>query len=186
MNIEWGSDSARKFATNVGLVTSKGPYGDNIMAAEWTHHLSYEPGLIAVCLDTNHATSENIRNTKAFGIGICGSDQNIVSSVSGNNSAKEVDKIKILKEIGIEFYKAKKIDVLMVKGSAANFECKLVNEIPLGDHVMFVGEVVEFSFSDKQPLVLSQGKYWKLTENIQKPPQEILDRVKTLVEKYKK
>ncbi len=186
MNIEWGSESARKFATNVGLTTSNGPHGYNIMATEWTHHISYEPGLIAVCLRPEHATTENIRKTKVFGVNICSDNQNIVSSVSGNSSGKEVDKIKVLEDLGVEFYKGKKIDVMMVKGAAANFECKLVNEITLGDHVMFVGEAVDVSVTDKTPLVLSQGKYWKLTESIQKPAKDVLEKIEKLVNKYKK
>ena len=41
-------DCTVQFLTNVGLITSDGPYGPNVMAAEWTHHISYSPGLIAV------------------------------------------------------------------------------------------------------------------------------------------
>ena len=186
MKIEWGSESARKFATNVGLTTSNGPHGYNIMATEWTHQLSYEPGLIAVCLRPQHATTVNIRKTKVFGVNICADNHNVVSSVSGNSSGKEVDKIKVLEGLGVKFYKGKNIDVMMVKGAAANFECKVVKEIELGDHIMFVGEVVDISVTDKEPLVLSHGKYWKLTESIQKPPKEVLDKIQKLSEKYKK
>lgn len=186
MNIEWGSEAARKFATNVGLTTSNGPHGYNIMATEWTHHVSYEPGLIAVCLHPEHATTENIRKTEMFGVNICAFDQNVVSSVSGNNTGKEVNKIKVLEGFGVQFYKAKKIDVLMVKGAAANFECKLINEMEIGDHIMFIGEAVDISFSDKTPLVLSSGKYWKLTESIQKPAKDVTNKIDELVEKYKK
>ncbi len=50
MNLPWGDEKSNKFVTNVGLITSNGPYGHNIMAAEWTHHISYNPGLIAVCI----------------------------------------------------------------------------------------------------------------------------------------
>ncbi|MBI4163221.1 MAG: flavin reductase family protein [Candidatus Aenigmarchaeota archaeon] len=185
MNIEWGSEGARKFATNVGLTTSNGPHGHNIMATEWTHQLSYEPGLIAVCLRPEHATTANIRKTKVFGANICADNQNVVSSVSGNNSGKEVDKIKMLEGLGVQFYKGKKIDVLMVKDTAANFECKVVKEIELGDHIMFVGEVVHISVTDKEPIVLSQGKYWKLTDSIPKQ-KDVLEKIEKLVEKHRK
>ncbi len=186
MGLEWGSDATRKFATNVGLTTSNGPHGYNIMATEWTHHVSYNPPLITVCLNPNHATTANIRKTKTFGVNICAFDQNVLSSVSGNNTGKEVDKIKVLEDLGFEFYKAKKIDVLMVKGASMNAECRLVKEIELGDHIMFVGEAVQVSSSDKPPLVLSGGKYWKLTENVQKPEKEFLNKIQKLVEKHTK
>jgi flavin reductase (DIM6/NTAB) family NADH-FMN oxidoreductase RutF len=47
--------------------------------------------------------------------------------------------------MGIAFYEAKKRKVPMITGAAMNAECKLIKqgEEQLGDHIMFVGEVVE-------------------------------------------
>jgi flavin reductase (DIM6/NTAB) family NADH-FMN oxidoreductase RutF len=47
MDLLWNDRRTRQFVTNVGLITSDGPLGPNIMAAEWTHHISYSPSLIA-------------------------------------------------------------------------------------------------------------------------------------------
>jgi len=187
MDLKWGSEESRKFITNVGLVTSSGPYGDNVMACEWTHHVSYSPGLIAVCINPKGATHANIKETKEFGVNICSTDQSVMSSVSGGNSGKSVDKIKVLEELGFKFYKANKIKVPMIKDAALSVECKLFKEIPLGDHTMFVGEVVEVSVDpSKEPLAHHKGKYSVVGERIEKPPVEELDKIKKLVEKFKK
>ncbi len=187
MDLPWGDEKTIQFITNVGLITSTGPYGNNIMAAEWTHHVSYSPGLIAVCIGLNKATLENIRATKEFGVSIAATDQNVLSSVSGRNSGKDIDKIKALKELGFKFYKAKKIKPLMVEGAVLNIECKLFKEIELGDHVMFVGEVVETSLNKgKEPLAYHKIKYWKIGENIPQPPQNEMDRIKQITQKYSK
>ena len=152
MNLPWGDERSKKFVTNVGLVTSNGPFGDDVMACEWTHHVSYSPGLIVVCIRPSDATHENIKQTKEFGVSLCAVDQSIMSSVSGGYSGSNYDKIKALKELGFEFYNAKKIKTVMVKGAAMNAECKLANEYSLGDHTMFVGEVLEASNNpDKEP-----------------------------------
>ncbi len=186
MNIPWGSPEAGKFVTNVGLITSNGPHGYNIMSAEWTHHVSYSPGLIMVNVGFNKATEENIKKSKEFGMSLAATDQNIIASVAGGSSGKDTDKIKVLKELGFEFYKARKIDVLMVKGAALNIECKLIKKMKLGDHVMFVGEAVEVSASEKEPLVYCSGKYNKIGEQVQKPPQKEIEKMRKIVEKYKK
>ena len=47
MDLSWNDRRTRQFVTNVGLITSVGPLGPNIMAAEWTHQISYSPSLIA-------------------------------------------------------------------------------------------------------------------------------------------
>ena len=186
MDLSWGDEKTRKFITNVGLVTSTGPYGDNIMAAEWTHHISYSPGMIAICIDTDEATYSNIKETKEFGVSLCSTSQAVLSSVSGGNTGKEVDKIKALEELGFKFYKGKKIKALMVTDAALNVECKLVEELKLGDHIMMVGEVIEASKTDKEPLAYHQGKYWRISETLPKPPDEERERIKGIVEKHKK
>ena len=187
MNLPWGKESTKVFVTNVGLITSNGPRGYDIMACEWTHQVSYEPGLIAVCINPKDATHDNISKTKEFGVNLCASDQNVLSSISGRNSGRNVNKIEALKELGYSFFKSKKINVLMVEGAAMNAECRLVQELKLGDHMAFVGEVVElYPVSGKEPLVYHSQKYWKLGQNIPKPQQEQLDRISNVIEKHKK
>jgi len=187
MDLPWGDDKTVQFITNVGLITSDGPVGQNIMSAEWTHHVSYSPGMIAVCLGLKKATLENIRATKQFGVNICALDQGTLASVAGGSTGREINKIEVLKELGFEFYKAKKIETLMVKGAALNAECKLVEEKLLGDHVMLVGEVVEASHDgSKEPLAYHKGKYWRLDTNVPKPADEEREKIGQIVEKHRK
>lgn len=187
MDLPWGNDRTVKFITNVGLITSDGPYGPNVMSAEWTHHISYTPGLIAVCIRPTDTTHANIKKTKEFGVNLCAVDQSMLSSVAGGYRGREYDKIKALKELGVEFYKAKKIKAPMIKGAAVNIECKLIKSIPLGDHTMFVGEVVEASNNpDKEPLAYHKGRYWIMNTNVVKPSDEERERIGNIVEKYKK
>src|SRR5271170_2950392 len=126
MDLKWGTTASRKFATNIGLITSNGKYGNNIMTAEWTHHISYDPGILMINIHAHDATADNIKESKEFGVSIASKDQNILSSVAGIHSGKKVNKISMLEELGFEFYKAKKIDALMVSNASLNVECKLL------------------------------------------------------------
>ncbi len=186
MDLEWGTAGSRKFITNVGLITSSGPHGDNIMAAEWTHHVSYKPGLIMINIHEVDTTYENIIKSKEFGVNLAAIDQNVASSVSGGSHGQQIDKIAILKELGFEFYKGKKIGALMLKGAVMNAECKVVKTEKIGDHAMLIGEIVELSLADKQPLVYHDGKYWHIGEQVHKPEQNTLDKIKELAERYKR
>lgn len=187
MDIPGGSEIAESFITNVGLVTTDGPHGPNIMACEWTHHVSYRPGLIGVSVNPRHATYDNIQVTKEFGLCIASTEQRVLSSVSGRDSGKFFNKIKIAEELGFRFYPAKKIKALLVEGAAVNVECKLYQEVPLGDHTMFVGEVIESFFNpDKEPLAYHKGKYWSMNTQLEKPTDALREKVNMLFEKYKK
>ncbi len=187
MYLPSGSPASKAFVTNLGLITSTGQHGDNIMTAEWTHHVSYSPGLLAVCIHAVNATAENIIKTKEFGVSICAQDQSILSSVAGGSSGRSVNKIAVLKKLGFTFTQGKKIKALLVADSVLQLECNVVQQMVIGDHIMFVGEVVEKNLNTgKDPLIFHGGKYWKLGDPIEKPAQEKLDAIRKLVEQEQK
>jgi flavin reductase (DIM6/NTAB) family NADH-FMN oxidoreductase RutF len=167
--LAWNDRRTRQFITNVGLITSNGPAGPDIMAAEWTHHISYSPSLIAI----------------EFGVNPAAANQNVICSVAGRYSGKETDKISLLKEAALTvFYTAKSINVLMVQGAAMNAECKLMRQEELGDHIMFV-EVVEISADENiESLIYHNGRYRRLGESMSKPSADVLDTIEKLAKKY--
>jgi flavin reductase (DIM6/NTAB) family NADH-FMN oxidoreductase RutF len=189
MELSWNDRRTRQFLTNVGLITTDGPYGPNVMAAEWTRHVSYSPSLIAINVRGDDATAENINQSKEFGVNLAAEDQNILCSISGRYSGKELDKVALFKEIGITFYEAKSIKALMIRGAAMNAECKLVKQEEIGDHIMFIGEVTDISADENiKPLVYHNGRYLRLDDNnrIPKPSHEILDKVEEIAKRYVK
>lgn len=184
VDLSWGSKQAGVLIKNVGLITTKNIDGDNIMACEWAYQLSHSPPLIGISLDPHQTTAQIIRTSKEFGVSIATIHQGFVASIAGGSSGKSFDKISALKELGVQFEKGKRIKTLLVKDSALQLECQLVNEISVGDHVLFVGEVVRVHTTGKEPLAYYQWKYWKLTENISKPSDEERARQKKVVEKH--
>ncbi|TSC57779.1 MAG: hypothetical protein Greene041619_944 [Candidatus Peregrinibacteria bacterium Greene0416_19] len=185
--LPYGSPAHHSFITNVGLITSTGPHGENVMAAEWTHHISYEPGMIAVCLGPNKATAENILATAEFGVSIASTDQNVIASIAGSKHGKEYDKVAALKELGYQFLPGATIKPPTVEGARLRAECRLIDHRTYGDHIMFVGEVQRAETDEsKDPAAYHKGKYWHVGENIPKPPQEEMERIKAVVERYRK
>lgn len=187
MDLPWGDEISVKFITNVGLITTDGPIGPNVMACEWTHHISYKPGLIAVCIHQRDATDKNIEATKEFGVNLCSTDQSVMASVAGGYTGKKHNKVDALKKLGFEFYEAKKIKPPMIKGASVNIECKLFKKMKLGSHIMFVGEVVEASNNPgKEPLAYHKGKYWIIDKNVEKPSDEERERTKKTINEFKR
>jgi len=153
----------RYFATTVGLVTTNGRHGPNAMAAEWTMHVSYEPMLIAVFIHDS-PTYWNIEETRTFGVNIASDDQAELVNIAGGYSGTEINKLAIPGTFST--YKAKHIDVPMVKGCALNAECKVTTIQKMGDHIMVVGEAVSATFDEKKfPLIYTRGNYRKLSRS---------------------
>ncbi|MEK6902700.1 MAG: flavin reductase family protein [archaeon] len=186
MDFLYGSEFHQKFITNVGLITSDGPNGPNIMAAEWTYLTSYSPAIIVVSIGPSKATAENITKTKIFGVSLTAENQNWIASLAGGSSGHQIDKVAALKELGVKFEKGKKLDVQLVEGSALHAECKLIEIVQHGDHHLFIGEVVAASVTDNKPLAYHQNKYWKIDTLIEKPSDEKRAHMKKIVEQNAK
>ena len=179
MDLEYGTLETRKFVTNIGLVSSKGKYGYDIMSAEWARMVSYSPGYIMLNLHSFTSTAENIVETGEFGVGIAGEDQGIAARFAGHYSGRDYDKIAMLEAMGFGFHKAANIDVLMISGSAMEVECKLKKHEELGDHVMFIGSVVgKSAVEGMNPLVYHSGKMYRLGEVLHEPWEKYVELAK--------
>lgn len=186
-HLAYGAAGSEKFITNVGLITSNGSHGPNIMAASWTHHVSYEPALVLVCIEPDDATLENIIDTKVFGIGLASDQQNVLASIAGSYSGRTVDKVSLLKELGFEFHEGAKTKTPVVAGAALNMELKLVTHDSVGSHDILIGKVLASSVNKSaEPVAYSRGRYRKLGHDIEKPEQEALDKIASLAEKHRK
>ncbi|MDD5340658.1 MAG: flavin reductase family protein [Candidatus ainarchaeum sp.] len=126
------------YPMRVVLITSK--YGDreNVMAAAWCFPVSMEPPLFAVSVSRKRFSHELISKGRAFAINLVDAKIREKAVAAGRSSGKDRDKfaeLSIAREYG-------KLGMPLVKDSPASIECKLVKEIELGDHVLFVGGAV--------------------------------------------
>ena len=156
-------EAYRKFTTTVSFVTTNSSKGPNVMAAEWTFQVSYEPFLVAIHVRPEHSTHDAISESREFGVSLVAEEQVAAMAFAGHFTKRETDK---LSSEFFETYPAKKINVPMIKGSPLNMECKLVQRIPLGDHTAFIGEVVEFSVDPSKKSVVYQGGSFHLGPRI--------------------
>lgn len=157
MSSESLRDAYRAFTTTCALITTNGPRGPNVMAAEWTFNVSYDPFLILIAIDPENRTHDMIRESGEFGVNLVTEEQIAAMGFAGHYSKSETDKLS--SEL-FETVPARTIKAPMLKGSLLNAECRLVREVPLGDHTGFLGEVVSFSADPEGwPIVLHHGSH---------------------------
>ncbi|MFQ5918429.1 MAG: flavin reductase [Thermoplasmata archaeon] len=148
-------EAYRQFTTGVSLVTTRGSKGDNVMAAEWTFHVSYDPFLICVHIRPGKATYDAIVETNEFGVNLVPEDLVNAMAFAGHFTGRDTDK---LSSDLFDTYPAQKIAAPLLRGATLNAECQVVQQVPMGDHTAFVGEVVAFSVDGSQgPVVLHKG-----------------------------
>lgn len=160
-------DAYHAFTTGCALITTVGTDGPNVMAAEWTFNVSYEPFLILVAVDPGNRTHDVILESKEFGVNLIADDQIAAMGFAGHYSKSDTDKLS--SELFV-MYPGKRIRAPMIRGALLNAECRLVESYRMGDHTAFVGEVVDFTAEpEKAPLVLHHGSH-RLGERITREP----------------
>ncbi|HDI74487.1 MAG: flavin reductase family protein [Thermoprotei archaeon] len=123
------------------LVTSASKDGKvNIATFAWCMPTSFSPPMIAVSIAPERYTYKLVKETGDFGVNI--PDWSLLEKVfaCGRESGEEVDKIA---KYGFKLMKSRKIKAPLIEDCVANLECVVRAELKTGDHVLFVGEVVE-------------------------------------------
>ncbi|MEK6821347.1 MAG: flavin reductase family protein [archaeon] len=186
MDFQWNGEYHQKFITNVGLISSNGKHGPNMMAAEWTYLTSYSPAMILISVGPTKATAENINETKKFGVSLAAEDQGWICSIAGGHTGKSTDKIAALSELGVTFTEGKHTGMKLVNGAALHAECEVVEVVHQGDHTLYIGKVIDAQTFDAKPIALHGRKYWMMTTHAPHTNAEEREKRSAIVEKHKK
>jgi flavin reductase (DIM6/NTAB) family NADH-FMN oxidoreductase RutF len=136
-----------KYPEQIVFVVSHGQQGlPNIMVAGWFVPLSGEPPLLGVALANERYSLELILETKEFVIAFPSEDMAQEVMVCGTKSGRDIDKFK---ETNLNRIPARKVNVPLIGGCVVNFECRLVEDVPMGDHVLLVGEILTAHISEQ-------------------------------------
>jgi len=110
----------------------------NAQIANTVIQVPSEPPAIAVCINKQNLTHEFITESKVFTASILSQDTPL-SFIGhfGFKSGREVDK---LKDVNYKLGEAKAPIVL--DHSVAYLEAKVINQVDVGTHTIFIGEVV--------------------------------------------
>ncbi len=125
---------------NTVLVTCAGSNGKpNIITLAWSMPVSRDPPIVAISIAPKRYSHKLIEETKEFVINIPTISILRQTFYCGKTSGRDVDKFK---ESGLTPAPAKKVKVPIIRECVAHLECKLLNQFEIGDHTLFVGEVI--------------------------------------------
>lgn len=126
----------------------------NGMVAAWHTILSKNPALMGVAIYKKQNTHRLIKESKEFVLAIPSKKLLKAINIFGGMHGNEVNKFEISK---IKTTKAKILKSPLLTDATINFECKLIKQIPVGDHTFFVGKVVAAHLQEGQKILLSNG-----------------------------
>lgn len=125
----------------VVLVTCINPLKDtvNIMTLAWTTPISRNPPLLLLGVAPERYSHELIAGPKEFVVNIPTMEILRETLFCGRRTGREHDKFK---ETGLTPLPAKTIRPPIIKECVAHLECRLHQQISMGDHTLFVGKVL--------------------------------------------
>ncbi len=117
----------------------------NVMTADWVVPLSFSPPLLGVAVGHTRYTHRLIKESGEFVIAVPTLELLKDVWIAGTVSGKEGNKFE---RLGLTLTNSKKVKVPSIKECQANIECKVVKEVEVGDHTLFVGEIVNVTHGD--------------------------------------
>jgi flavin reductase (DIM6/NTAB) family NADH-FMN oxidoreductase RutF len=141
------------FATGVTIITTRDrdgkPHG---MTANSFTSVSLSPPLVLWSSSLYAQSLPAFQESPHFCVNILAYDQiELSNKFAKQAAAKFVDVDHIIPESGAP----------VIVGSAAHFECRNEFRHYGGDHIIFIGHVERFAYTDKPTLLFCRGKYMR-------------------------
>lgn len=122
------------------IVGTYGPDGKaNMMNAAWGGIVCSKPPCISVSLREATLTYHNIKHAEAFTVNFTSERYLKEADYVGIVSGRKADKFK---DTGLTPERSKLVNAPVIMEFPYSLECKLIKQVELGSHTMFIGEII--------------------------------------------
>lgn len=146
----------RDFTYGLYAVTAAHEGERGVFTANWLSQASFDPPLVMLSVENDSSTLPLIRASGRFAICPLDENQKPLAAALGKPKARAGDKYEALDLAVVESERG----VPALTDSLGYVVCDVRDEVPAGDSVVFLAEVVEArSFSDAPPLEMRQAGF---------------------------
>ena len=151
------------FTTGVTIITTRAPDGAPIgITANSFNSVSLDPPLVLWSLAKTAKSLQAFTDSKHWAVHILAANQEDLSNRFARSGEDKFNGVEVEDGIG---------QVPLLNGCTSVLQCNTVHCYEGGDHLIFVGKVLDYRRSDNPPLVFQAGKYAVATrksENLSK------------------
>jgi 3-hydroxy-9,10-secoandrosta-1,3,5(10)-triene-9,17-dione monooxygenase reductase component len=139
------------FPTGVCIVTTRASGGDNVgVTCSSFNAVSLAPPLILWSLGKNAYSRPSFEAAEFWAVHVLGADQEDVSNKFSRAGSNKFAGIKT--EVGLG-------GIPLLVDCSTRFQCITEHTYDGGDHIIFVGRVLDFDDTHRSPLVFHSGRY---------------------------
>ena len=144
-------DAFGRFATGVGVAAcQKQGGGYAALTVNSFTSVSLTPPLVLWCIETKASSFPAFMAAESYSVNILKAEQQALSDRFAQFNAAPLDD---------DEFETWKTGAPILKERLAAFDCKIFERHKAGDHVILVGEVVQFDSTDGNPLVYYASNY---------------------------
>ncbi|HSG94559.1 MAG TPA: flavin reductase family protein [Afifellaceae bacterium] len=141
------------FATGVTVITACSASGQRVgLTVNSFSSVSLDPPLVLWNLSIHAPSLTVFREAGHFTVNVLSADQRVIAEHFSRRSDDKFSGAGIGMRDGLG-------GAPVLDGVSAVFECRNAERYYGGDHVIFLGEVEGYEFSEKEPLVFCRGDY---------------------------
>jgi flavin reductase (DIM6/NTAB) family NADH-FMN oxidoreductase RutF len=149
----------------------------NFMALDWLTRVNFNPPMLGICVNKQHASHEAILTTKEYSVNVPTVDMVEITDFTGLVSGKRVNKSKLFEVFYGELKAAP-----MIMQCPITIECRVVEVVSLPTNSFFIGDIVgifseERFMTDGKPdvkkvnpflLTMPDNRFWSIGDCVGK------------------
>lgn len=147
-------DAFGRFMTGVTIVTACAPDGTSVgFTANSFTSVSLEPPLLLVCPGRHLSSFDVFASADHFAISILAEGQEAVSNTFASGTGDRFAQTDHSRGLN---------NCALITGRIAGFSCRVTQRVEAGDHMVLIGEVMQFDSSEQSALGYHNGGYFSL------------------------
>jgi flavin reductase (DIM6/NTAB) family NADH-FMN oxidoreductase RutF len=141
----------RMFTYGMYVVTTASGEEVGAFTADWVTQVSFEPRMLAISVEQDAFSLGVLRKGEVFAVNVLESGQRELAGHFGRSTAKVAGKLE-----SYPYSRGSTGSPLLAEALGA-IECRVMHEQPAGDHVLFIGEVVDAHLNKEgEPLTMKE------------------------------
>lgn len=150
------------FTTGVTVITARGADGNPVgVTANSFNSVSLDPPLVLWSLAKNAGSLPVFEETDYFAVHILSNEQQDLSNRFASRGEDKFKDLDVPNGLG---------NTPLLADCCARMQCKTAYRYEGGDHIIFVGEVLDLERSEATPLVFQAGKYALASRKVDETP----------------
>lgn len=155
ISVEEYKNGMRRLAGGVSIITASGENGWRGLTATAVTSLSSDPPCLLVCINNRLEAAQAIMDTGVFGVNVLRyEDESLAQHFAGATGVSGPDKFNT------GHWQETELGLPMRTDNLVGFECRLLEKIRSGTHIIFIGNVEQVSVGGQgRPLVYNDGQF---------------------------